>query len=404
MSKLQARLIAALRAENQMLNLPTNVWGKKSLYLAARQNAITKIEESLLETSPSQSVEAVRTLPRYSEASANILNRQLLRFNGDGRRETPWGLNGRIEVKLAQDAVITNWNDYHIVSQGSRIVSDASSSIWPIAVSGIQGFEIPIDNKDVCMVLGTAFLLASDLPPGNFCHFLADTLPRLSFADDLTDKPTIISPVLSGHSYESDALTLIASQKGYKFAAVHPGERIAAANLYYLSHPPDVHPFFACSSWSIDWLRSHYCGLISCQPESAIRDFLVIGRKTRRIINEPHIIELLCKSGSITYIPDMAAYSLGEQISLFRSHRHIVAPHGAALTLLAFKTDYPISCTEVVAAGNGMATFARISHKMNIRHNIYATERVESSHPNYPDMKPNAEELVDLIYGHDAYA
>lgn len=398
MTALQARLLEALRSENIRLGLPANVWGRNNLQEAAYRNAITKTGERALEASTNQSIESIRTLPRYAVSSANIVNKDLLRFNANGSREAAWGNDGRVELKLAKNVTVHNWNDFHIVNQVGLIVPDASSSAWPLFLSGIQGIDTFLVTQDELITVDTAFMMASDLPPGNFCHFLADALPKLSFADDLMIKPTIISPIMVGHAYEKQAIELISKTKGYRFLTLDPGSRISVANLYYLSHPGDIHPFFACSGWSIDWLRSLYHGTVCNNGATSIRDYLVIGRSRRKILNEIDVVERLSRLGSLTYIPDLGSLDLLEQIRLFRSHRHIIAPHGAALTLLAFKHDYPISCTEVFAEGNGMATFARISHKYNIQHNIYATSRVESEHPNYPDMKPDARELVSLIH------
>lgn len=379
-SSYRARLHGLIRAHNEPLGLPMNVWGDKAhataLATAEHDGVVPEEFSGQLETVVSRSVPLVR----YSTSSPTPDD---LPFPpaGGGHSRLP------AEVTLVRDAVVRNWFGYHVVTSGGAVVSEASSAYWP--VMGL-GFPEPHDTTSVGSV-PELFLGVDDVDTLNYCHFVCDILPKFSLANDACPALPILldAPRLP---YHHDLLPLAARRNQAALHSLEPGESLEVERLYYVDRSRARHPFFHCSSWAIDYVRSLVPVVGEPAPAGSI---LYVSRERRRVLAEDTVLAGLRSTGlSVTVVGGLETLTVPEQARLFSSHTLVMGPHGAAFTNVVFRDEGPSSLLEVVTRGNGTPAFALISAALHIDHHSIVATEVITDHPNYPDLDVDADALV----------
>lgn len=397
MSHLQGKLIDKLHSVNKAQGKFDNVWGSLNLLRACKEYAGLE-HYDVSDVNPGKCVLSKGQSLKVS-GRALIHNPQFLRF--DPNATVAFDSNNISCYKLSNVAV-SNWYDFHVVWDSNGINQAASSSVWPL----LQNIKTPlydiaypdfISPDDITIdLVDSAFLLASDTTPSNYCHFVADVLPMLSFLEDICeDEVHIISPVMQPLPYENTFIDSFNERKNRTWISIQNGNLLRVKNLYYLRYTGGVHPFFNCSSWAIDFVRSLMSG--KYLPTQLTKDYLLINRKRRRVLNLTELLDNLSISSTCTYVENFEDFSVEEQITLFASHKHIICPHGAALTNIVFKSRFPLCVTEIVPLGSGMATFARLSNKLGIKHRVYGCKSIITDHPNYPDAILDIDEFIKFI-------
>lgn len=164
----------------------------------------------------------------------------------------------------------------------------------------------------------------------NYFHWLFDVLPRLDLVERAGLKTRSIYAPLR-HAFQRETLQLL----GYPPAKIIDASRIrhlSATELVIPSLPgtPGVMPEWVCR-----FLRQKLVPVPSAIHTNPERIYVSRGAaRSRRIINEPQMLELLATYG-FTAIK-LETMSFAEQVRLFQSARCIVAPHGAGLANLVF--------------------------------------------------------------------
>jgi Glycosyltransferase 61 len=164
----------------------------------------------------------------------------------------------------------------------------------------------------------------------NYFHWLFDVLPRLRLIELAGLKPRwVYAP--RRHAFQRDSL----QQLGYSAdtiidAATVP--HVSARELIVPSLPgtPGVMPEWVCR-----FLSDRLSIGTTSDGDAARRIYITRAKaKSRRIVNEGHLLRLLERYGFTT--ATLETMSFAEQVRLFRSATCIVAPHGAGLANLVF--------------------------------------------------------------------
>jgi capsular polysaccharide biosynthesis protein len=228
--------------------------------------------------------------------------------------------NGRL---LGSNGIVFN-NHNCIVAEPGRQIAHTGG---PFAFRELyQFFRPPISS-----LRGKWVALTGQGAEGYF-HWMLDTLPRLAILQRLIPEPDGYLVPQQAANFARESLTL-AGIPHNQIRLVGPGDHIRADALAVASAPsvPGNPP-----PWAIAFLRERL--ITSVSPANAPqRRRLVISRENascRRILN---IGDLMCALEPLGFeLVEFEKHSLRSQITLCQETSHIVAPHGAGLTNLAF--------------------------------------------------------------------
>ncbi len=170
----------------------------------------------------------------------------------------------------------------------------------------------------------------------NYFHWLLETLPLLYLVQFIDIKPKLVVnqrltdyqiDTLHYFNYSEDDLIYWDYQK------------VNVENLYVMSTirtPCEWDEVF--SPTVLKWLRGKF---ISADAPKNKRIYISRGKSgSRRVINEPELVELLKTFGFLTvYLEDL---TFKEQVSLMQESEIIVSSHGAGLTNMLFSKEATI--------------------------------------------------------------
>jgi len=212
-----------------------------------------------------------------------------------------------------------------IIDQSNHIVSDL---VWEFN-------SYPLGNRvchyeglpEVREVDGAVLVLPSISAWKNYCHWIADSLPRLRSIQDWIDRADYIFTPLA-RPYHQEWLDHLGIDPA-KIIEAKPDTHLRAKSLIVPSpaEPAKPHPS------AVTWLREQIPGWDDIEPTRKI----YIGRGDawrRRPRNENEFIDYLAARGyesvTLSGMPSL------DQARLFASSAEVIAPHGAALVNLVF--------------------------------------------------------------------
>ncbi len=165
----------------------------------------------------------------------------------------------------------------------------------------------------------------------NYFHWLYDVLPRLSALPKEMWKEVDVF-LFPNHEYPFQKETLgILGIPENKVKSSLQENHWKAGKLLCTTHTRNEYQF---TDWVISFLRNSFITLNENSPEGE-KIYLSRGdAATRRIVNEPELVEKLKEQGFKVY--ELSKYSFQEQVGIFNKADVVVAPHGAALANLAF--------------------------------------------------------------------
>lgn len=182
-------------------------------------------------------------------------------------------------------------------------------------------------------VPGTLVTLASRATGHNYYHFLIDALPRLGILEDalpgaLRSTDTVL--VDRATRYQRELVAMLGLER---LRVVEPGRRMALrADRLLVPSLPNSSTVVAPETTR--WLRE----ALPPVRTTGLPERLYVTRgttpHTRRVVREEELRERLERRGFA--VVDPGRLSVQEQIDHFAAARVVVAPHGAALTNLAF--------------------------------------------------------------------
>ncbi len=179
-------------------------------------------------------------------------------------------------------------------------------------------------------VAGTVVVLATRGTGHNFFHFMVDALPRIGLLHEsfpgLQPDAWVVD---HGARYQHDLL----EAAGVTGRLVEPGPGMALrADRLLVPSLPNASTLLAPES--VAWLRQQYAP----PADPALPDRIYVTRgstpNTRRVVHEPEIVARLQRRGF--EVLDPTQHPIREQIARYAAAQVVVAPHGAALTNLAF--------------------------------------------------------------------
>ena len=139
-------------------------------------------------------------------------------------------------------------------------------------------------------------------------------------------------------------------------------------NLYLPTVAHDVPP------WAIDYLRRTFARLMRGGSSGPRAVYLRRGTtRTRSVLNEEEVCEYLATCGVEAF--QMNERSLAEQIGILAHADLIIAPHGAALSNLAFAKG-SARCLEILADSDAQKCYWILAQHLRMNYHYFVAEKV----------------------------
>jgi hypothetical protein len=168
----------------------------------------------------------------------------------------------------------------------------------------------------------------------NYYHWLFDVLPRYHIACKsklFSNTPFVYVPSCEV-GFQRETLAHLHIPKELLISSMHV-KHIRAPIIFVTDHP---NPEAKIPSWICSFLRETFLPFAS--PSTQCIDKIYISRSdstnARRVVNEEEVCSTLQEHGfAITKLSEL---TFSNQVSLFRTAKLIIAPHGAGLSNLVF--------------------------------------------------------------------
>ena len=182
-------------------------------------------------------------------------------------------------------------------------------------------------------ISGPVFTLLAYCPGAHY-HWMTDVLYRLYCS--IEHLPKDITYLVPAHLSSVQRQTLMAfGIEPDQTLEVSAKERVCLSDLWYASPVlPSGYDSPEVTAWVSESLKKY---LLPHEDQSRPNHRFYITRqtaKTRRVVNEAEVCELLKNFGYI--VLDCATMDLASQVANFAAAREIIAPHGAGLVNLMF--------------------------------------------------------------------
>jgi capsular polysaccharide biosynthesis protein len=395
----RGELLGALLEHNRQWQLSTAIWGDSAgeAAQAAAEAMAARDGGTLPACSPGSGSTAYRL-----ETPLDLAYRvrcdapERLHFAAQGGLQALNRSPLALEVAQLEQAVVREWQGYHLVLAGGQLVADGSSAYWPLAAGALAdegiGATATASRREE---LAEAFVVCDDLDTTNFCHFVCDLLPKIALAGECRRRiPIVIEP--PSQPFQRELLARVSERHGHPIVPLEPGLELAVGRLFYLRRATGIHPLLRCSGLAIQWLRDLLDARPAPAPEASV---LYLGRRSRRrVLNEEPLIAALQRhTPKLEVVQQLGALPVRQQAELLGRHRLVVGPHGAGFTHLLFAGEAPQVALELMAEGNGSLAFALISSRLGIDHRIHVARSAASGNgPNYPDLEVDVEAVLEL--------
>ncbi|AMY12961.1 Capsular polysaccharide biosynthesis protein [Luteitalea pratensis] len=218
--------------------------------------------------------------------------------------------------------------DLLVTTDSGDIVYESALNQWAVLESnGILDSILPADGA---RVKGSHVLLGHPWSFGYY-HWLFEALPRLSLIDaipELSELPLILPGDAKPFQLESIVRVGIDIDRLWR-----PSTEVSVVDRLYL--PTLFAPSGVPSPKAVAWLRRAFLAAEDTQPPTGRRLYLSRSdAPQRRLLNEEEVVGYLT---SVDYeVVRAGDYSFDEQVSIFAGVTHVVAPHGAAVSNMAF--------------------------------------------------------------------
>ena len=264
-------------------------------------------------------------------------------------RNLPINIDKTIHWKYTQNLNITQPATYVMEVKNGRVYDNGIVITENnIMLGGVSKFidagqyvadntQNPIFSKNflppVKKIKGNIAVLTAPAGRGYY-HWMFDVLPRIQLLKEAAYDLNSIDKFLINNyisKFHIETLNMIGiPRKKIMESQLNP--HLQAEKLIVPSLVGDTGsvPRYAC-----DFLRNEFLGKVPKSTKHAKRIYVNRGQVVhRKVVNEPHIIDLLKRLGFESVALD--TLSLTEQIALMAGAEVVIAPHGAGLTNIVF--------------------------------------------------------------------
>jgi capsular polysaccharide biosynthesis protein len=263
-----------------------------------------------------------------------------------------------------------------LTSDGRTIVDDVSSRYGGL----LQYYDMDMTSllKAAPYIDGTVIPIADDIRPLNFCHWLVDWLPRLSFLGSRATTSSVYvvtTPLIA--KFQRDSLRMCGFDES-RVIALNEYQAVRARELLVPSDLRDIpHPIYKGAPWALSWLRSTVGlgSVMEADQDARRHEKLYVSRADamrRRVANDAELAAALERFGYRRI--ELSGASLAEQATRFAYASHIVSLHGAGLSNLAFSMP-GTRIIEIFPERYGTPAFYVIAASMECPYSTYIADQ-----------------------------
>jgi capsular polysaccharide biosynthesis protein len=262
-----------------------------------------------------------------------------------------------------------------MAADGISIVQDVSSLYG--GLYQYYDFDLSATIKEAPFIDGIVIPIADDIRPLNFCHWLVDWIPRLSFLGPLARNPSVFvvtTPLIA--EYQRDSLRMCGFDESRvialeDFRAIRAGELVVPNDLQVIPHP-----IYKGAPWALAYLRSSVglASLVEASGDVRRREKIYVSRgdaMRRKIVNDAELATALASYGYRTI--ELSGMSLADQVASFAYASHVVSLHGAGLSNVAFALP-GTKVLEIFPERYGTPAFAVIAASVGCSYATYIAD------------------------------
>ena len=222
----------------------------------------------------------------------------------------------------------------------------------------------------------------------NYYHFLTDVLPRIVLLER-SGIPVDLYLVNRSQPFQRDLLP--------RFGV--PLDRVVESRLHphiqaeRLVVPALPDPNMQTPRWIVSALRERLLPAPLPPPNRKVYVGRGQKRHTRMVLNEPDVLAVLARRGVTALLPE--TLSVAEQIRAFAESDLVIAPHGAALTNIAFCSP-GARVVELFAPSYVNVCFWALASQVEGLQYRYAIGRGRVKQPGRPMMAVSRDIEVDI--------
>jgi capsular polysaccharide biosynthesis protein len=360
--------------------------------LAAVGRVLGRLSNPHVELRDSAAVAGVATRLVFGKAVRGLVPPlHLSGMPGCFTEQSPVAHSPDFSVLTLQGGYFCHYRDGPLVvtARGNAVLRDYSSRFAGL----VHHYETDLRQvlADAYQLDGTAVVIADDVRPLNFCHWIVDWLPRLAFLGEQARQgdTCVIVPPLQAH-YQWDTLAMC----GFPARRVIQLGTMQAVRARQLLVPSDLnvipHPGHKAAPWLLSYLRAAlgYGSFLAGLNGKPRRGKLYVSRgdaEGRRVLNEDVLVAALARAGYQSVV--LGGMSAAQQIATFAGASHIVAPHGAGLANIVF-ADPATTLVEIFPASYGTAAYYVLAAGLGITYASYI------SHGIVPGSRTQLDDIV----------
>lgn len=329
------------------------------------------------------------------------LNYQIKGINLHGE-EVSWGATSKKREIYTEEtylweipnATVLNWFGQILVFDSKKqLISDISSRWWPISALSQLIREVSISPSGT---IGEAFLAMADDSPENFCHWVANIIPRTVLAP--SEAPILMSEPQT--QFQKDSVELIGiaerifcleSQKAYKVDKLV----VSTTTGEYLKHPAQRGALWAIQAW--DSIKNSAENSISRKQRSK---YMYVSRETasrRKLLPVTDVSDVIEQLGFESVCLEELSFS--EQVEHFMDAEIVLGPHGAGLAGVSFMNPNS-TLVEIHGHDYGTPAFKLLSAYRKVNYYSITGTNIELEVGNRSDILVDSrilKECLDLV-------
>jgi capsular polysaccharide biosynthesis protein len=281
-----------------------------------------------------------------------------------------------------------------LTADATVALKDFSSRYAPL----LHYYDVDLQRlaADAVAVPGPLLVIADDVRPLNFSHWVLDWLPRIACLTSVAPRAEtfIAVPPLPAKPYLRETL----AAWGFADARILEIGRMQAVRARRLLVPDDLgippHPGHKGAPWLTRFLRDQLARDAAKRPQWRKIYVARDDGEGRRVADDAALTAELAALGYARIVPGDMTFA--EQVTAFASASHIIATHGAGLALLAFASA-DARVLEIFPESYGTAAYYVLAASLGLDYASYVAPAIRRDRTQLDDIALDVPAFVAAV-------
>jgi len=281
-----------------------------------------------------------------------------------------------------------------LTADATVALSDFCSRYAPL----LHYYDVDVQRlaADAITVPGTLLVIADDVRPLNFSHWVLDWLPRIACLASVAPRAEtfVAVPPLPAQPYLRETLAACGVADA-QIVGIGPMQAARAHRLLVpddLGNPP--HPAHKGAPWLTSFLRGRLARDVERRPQWRKIYVARDDGEGRHIADDAALTAELATLGYARIVPGEMTFA--EQVAAFASASHIIAPHGAALALLAFASA-DARVLEIFPGSYGTAAYYVLAGSLGLDYASYVAPAIRRDRAQLDDIALDVPAFITTV-------